>query len=151
MLRLDDSLLEVDIGEGIELIHHDLDIVASDAVGECCHSLALVGAGDGVKLSAADVTLSVVEAGGNHVHATGIATDDDLVGELLRAEVEMEDRSIFVDNQLGVGYSILSHNYNVFLELSFCEFFLVTSSEGLVRGFAIFSRMEVSAWMLRIW
>ena len=36
MLGLVLTLLEIDVGEGIQLVHHDVEVVAADAMTEAC-------------------------------------------------------------------------------------------------------------------
>ena len=43
--------IEVDIGEGIQFVNHDVYIVATDAGGKCRDTLAFIVAGDGVEFA----------------------------------------------------------------------------------------------------
>lgn len=57
MLRALAARSEVDIGEGIELGHHDLDIVGADAVRDSHDRLAVISAADGMELARADLEI----------------------------------------------------------------------------------------------
>ena len=92
---------EVDVGQGVELVHHDVDVVAADARGEGRDALALVGARDGVELAALDLTLHGVEVVGYQGDAAGVAHEDHAVGQLFGAEVQVEDATVAIDDQLG--------------------------------------------------
>ena len=53
--------LEIDIRQGVELVHHDIDIVAADAGAKCRDALAFVQSGDRMELSVARLALLTVE------------------------------------------------------------------------------------------
>ena len=94
-----EASLEIDVGKSIELVHHDVDVVASDACGEHGEALALIGSGDGVKLAIAYLTLLAIEMGGHEVYAARVAHEDDLVGQLFGQQVEVEYATIAIDNE----------------------------------------------------
>ena len=85
VLRILLACLVVDIGQRVQLGHHDVDIVAADAVALAGDALAAVGAGDGVELAALHLTFHRVEVCGHGVHATRVTDEDDLVSELFGA------------------------------------------------------------------
>ena len=47
---------EIDVGKSIELVHHDVDIVATDAGAQYGDAFALIGASDGVALTPLNIT-----------------------------------------------------------------------------------------------
>ena len=93
------SFLEVDVGKGIQLVHHDVDVVATDACAEDCDAFALVGAGDCVELTTLYLTFLRVEMAGNGIHSSRIADQDDAVSQLFGFDVKMEDAAIFIDDE----------------------------------------------------
>ena len=99
MLALLGACGEIDVGQCVELIHHNVDVVASDACGEHGEALALIGSGDGVKLAIAYLTLLAIEMGGHEVYAARVAHEDDLVGQLFGQQVEVEYATIAIDNE----------------------------------------------------
>ncbi|CQB90210.1 Uncharacterised protein [Chlamydia trachomatis] len=60
--------------------------------------LATIGTGDGVKLTIAHGALLRVKVGGDHIHTRGIATEDDLVSQLLGLQMKVKDRAIVIDD-----------------------------------------------------
>ena len=106
------SRLIVDVGQCVEFGHDDVNIVAADAVALTGDALAFIGAGDGMELAAADLTLSGVEMVGNGIDAGRVAHQDYTVGQLLRLEVQVEAGAVFVDDELGMskGLFFLWHN-----------------------------------------
>ena len=92
---------EVDVGEGVELVDDDVDVVAADAVREDGEAFAGVVAGDAVELTVADVALDVAEVLPDHSHTVGIAHQHDAVGQLFRSQVQMKDAAVAVDDQFG--------------------------------------------------
>ena len=90
---------EVDVGEGVELVDDDVDVVAADAVREDGEAFAGVAAGDAVELTVADVALDVAEVLPDHSHTVGIAHQHDAVGQLFRFQVQVEDAAVAVDDQ----------------------------------------------------
>ena len=91
--------LEIDVLESVQLVDYDVDIVGTDAVTESGDTLATVGARDGMDLTTGDLALFAVEEGGNHIYAARVATHDDLVGQLLWTEVQMEAAAVAVDDK----------------------------------------------------
>ena len=92
--------LIVDVGEGIEFVDHDVDIVTADAMTLHRDALALVHTCDGVELTAADLALFRVEMGSDSVNTGRIAHEDNLVSQLLWLQMEVETRAVVVDDQL---------------------------------------------------
>ena len=90
---------EVDVGEGVELVDDDVDVVAADAVREDGEAFAGVAAGNAVELTVADVALDVAEVLPDHSHTVGIAHQHDAVGQLFRFQVQVEDAAVAVDDQ----------------------------------------------------
>ena len=80
----------VDIGQGVELVHDDVDIVAANAVALHRDALAFISTGNGVELSTLYFTLLAVEMVGNGVDASRIAHKNDSVGQLLGLQMEVE-------------------------------------------------------------
>lgn len=90
MVRLDFASLEVDIGQSVQFVDDDIDIVGAYTVAKTHDWLAAIGATDSVKLSRLDFKGTGVEELGYHVYSSGVADEDDAVGQLLGEEVEME-------------------------------------------------------------
>ena len=61
MLRLLRAGREINVRQGIELVHHDVDVVAADTRAERRDALAFILSGDGVKLPVRRLTLLAVE------------------------------------------------------------------------------------------
>ena len=53
-------------------------------------ALAFIHTGDGVELAAADLTLFRVEMRSNGIHTGWVANEDNLVGQLLWLQMQME-------------------------------------------------------------
>ncbi len=92
---------EVDIGQCVELRDGDIDVSDADARGEYGHAAPLVGARHGFEFPIGDFAFDLFEKGGYQCDAAGIADENHDVGKLLRLEVEVENRSVAVDNQFG--------------------------------------------------
>ena len=91
----------VDVGERIEFIGYDVDVVAADAVALAGNALAFVHTRDGMELTAADLALLRVEMGSYGVYAGGVANEYNLVGQLFGLQMEVEAGTVGIDNQLG--------------------------------------------------
>ena len=63
-----------------------------------------------MELAAAYLEGARVKEFGHHVDATGVADEDDAVGELLGEEMEVEYGTIGVDDEFGFGYEFLFHD-----------------------------------------
>ena len=80
----------VDVGQRVEFVHHDVDIVAADAVALTGNALAFVCSSDGVELPALHFALYAVEVVGYGVHACGVTYEHYAVGQLFRTQMQME-------------------------------------------------------------
>ena len=97
------AAIEVDIGKGVELVDHNVDVVASDTRREHGDALALVYSGDGMKLTAGDVALDKVEVCSYRGHAAWVAYENHLGGQLLGTYMKMEYGAVFIDDEFGGG------------------------------------------------
>ena len=93
--------LVVDIGQRVEFVDHNVDVVAANAVTLTGDALAFIGAGDGVELATAHFVLDGVEMGGNGAHAGWVANENDLIGQMFGFQMKMKARSVFVDDEFG--------------------------------------------------
>ena len=72
--------LEVDIGGGIELGYHDVDVVASHAGAESCKAVAVIASCEGMQFAVLAFELNRIEDVFEHVHTVGVANQKDVVG-----------------------------------------------------------------------
>ena len=93
--------VEVDVGQRVQLVHHDVDVVAPYAGAHHRDALAPAGAGDGVELAALHLVLARVEVPGHKGHAPRVAHQDDFVGQPFGPDVEVEHGTIVVDDEFG--------------------------------------------------
>ena len=91
--------LIIDVGKCVELIGHDVDVVAADTMTLGSDALALVHAGDSVKLTAAHLVLDAVEVVSNGVYSGWITYQDHFVCQELWLQMQMETRAVGIDNQ----------------------------------------------------
>lgn len=82
--------VEVDVGKSVEFCQDDVDVVASNARGENCDSLALIGAGDAVELAAANLAFFLGKVFSYGVDSARITYKDDAVSELFGTQMEVE-------------------------------------------------------------
>ena len=80
----------IDVGERVELVCYDIDIVATDTMALHGDALALIGACDGVELTTAHLALLGVEMGGNGIYTGGIAHEYHFICQLFWLEMQME-------------------------------------------------------------
>ena len=93
------AFFEIDVCEGIKLVHHDIDVVATDARTQASDAFALVCAGNCMKLTAFYLAFLRVEMAGNSRHTTWVANKNDAVSKLFWFDVKMENAAIFVDDK----------------------------------------------------
>ena len=80
----------VDVGQRVELVHHDVDVVTADAVRLARDAFAFIGACDGVELAAADLVLNGVEMGSYGIYTRRVANEDDAVSQKLGLQMKVE-------------------------------------------------------------
>lgn len=107
--------LEIDIYEGVQLRHDNIDIVGADARGENGNALPLIGAGEADELTIGVLALNGVEELLNHRDTTRIANEDDFIGELSGLDMEMENRAVGIDDELRIGNRGFIHCRIIFL------------------------------------
>ena len=107
--------LEIDVGQCVKLVHHDVDVVAPDARTQRSDALALVSAGDSMELAVADLAFLTVEMGSDKIDPARVADENNLVSQLLRLEMKMENAAVGVDNQLRLRKDIVFwHDWQCF-------------------------------------
>ena len=96
---VDGAGLKVDIGKGIELVEHNIDIVWTNA---CAHNRDAFGAYIacvGNKFAVLRTVFDRVEIFRYFVHAIGVANGDDGFGEIFACYIEVVDVSFAVNDQ----------------------------------------------------
>ena len=91
----------VSVGKGVEFVDDDIDVVAADAVTLTSDTFAFIHTSDGVELTAADLALLRVEMGSNGVNTGRITHEHHLVGQLLWLQMQVETRTVSIDDQFG--------------------------------------------------
>ena len=91
VFRLHLHRLEVDVGEGVQLVHHDVDIVGAHAGGEDADAFAAQGAGVGHEFAVLPAEFDGIEAAGDVLHTSRIAHHNDMVSNLFGMKSEMVD------------------------------------------------------------
>jgi len=89
---------KVDIGEGVELVEHDVDIVRADAGGDYGEAFLADAAGVGNEFPVVGAVFDSVEVFANVVDAVRIAYGEDGGGEFFGTEVEVVDGATVIDN-----------------------------------------------------
>ena len=83
------SRLQVDIGEGVEFVHHDINVVGTHARREHSDTFAVEIAGTGDEFTVLTFHLNLVEKRGNHFDTTRVANHDDVIGQLIGMQIQM--------------------------------------------------------------
>ena len=90
---------EVHIGQGVELGHHDVDIVRADAVGQRRDALSVAFAGNGYEFTGFVAEFDICQVFSDHVHAGRVSHHDDVVGQFFGFQVNVKHGTVAVDNQ----------------------------------------------------
>ena len=90
----------IDVSERVNLIHDDVAVIGTDTGRDTGDTFALELTSDGMELTGLNVTLdrSFIKEGGYHVYTILVADEDDLVSQELRFEMQMECRTITIDD-----------------------------------------------------
>ena len=91
--------LEIDVGEGIELRHHDIDVVRADAGGQDRDALPVEQPRGPDEFARSALGLDGGEIGFDHGDPAGVADEDHVVGQLFRTDVDVERGAVTVDDQ----------------------------------------------------
>lgn len=103
--------LEVDVGQGVEFVDYNVDIVGADTVAEAHYGFALVGASDGVEFAGRYFESPGVEERCHHVDARRIAYEDNAVGELRGEQMQVEYAAVGVDYEFGWRDNLVFHSW----------------------------------------
>ena len=93
--------LEVDVCQGVQFVHHNVDIVATDARGDYRDAFAFVCTGYGLEFAAFYLAFFVLEVGCDQCHASGVAYQDYFICQPFGLYVEVENGTVIIDNQFG--------------------------------------------------
>lgn len=88
MFGLLGTCLEVDVFQSVELVHHDVNIVASYSCALNGDAFALIGAGNGMEFTAFHLALFLFKVGCHEAYTARVANENHLVGELFRTQME---------------------------------------------------------------
>ena len=97
MLGTNLASLEIDVLEGIEFVHYDVDIVRANAMAHGRDALAFESACDSMEFAGRDFALPAIEERGNQVNTSWVTTHDDLVGQLVGTNMQVETTAIRID------------------------------------------------------
>ena len=110
---------EIDVRQGVQLGHHDVDVVGADAMGQDGDTLAVPPSGDGDELAGGMPELDIFQQFGDHVDPAGVAHKDDVVGQFFRLQVNVEHGAVAVDDEFGFRDSHGNSDYAVMHKYSF--------------------------------
>ena len=99
MLRFFGAGSEVDVLQCIQLVDHDVNIIASDSGALHGDSLALICSGDGVEFAAGNLALLGLEVRCYEGYSAWVAHEDYFIRHLLRAQMKVEATSILIDDE----------------------------------------------------
>ena len=75
------------------------------------NGLATDGAANGMKLAGRHLKILSIKESGDEIHTTGIAYQDYTIGELVGAQMQVENGAVGIDDEFGGRYDFLVHGY----------------------------------------
>ena len=90
---------EIDIRQGVEFGHDNVNIVGADAMRQDGDAFPVPLSGDGNEFAGSVAELDLVQQVRDHVHAAGVAHEDDVVGQFFRLQMDMEGGAVAIDNE----------------------------------------------------
>ena len=103
--------VEVDVGQRVEFVDDDVDVVTTDTGGNDCDALAFVGTGHGAEFAALDFAFAVLKVRCDELNSAGIADENHFVCDLFGKKVEVENRTVCVENEFGFGKMDVVHGH----------------------------------------
>ena len=107
-VRLLGAGVKVNVGESIEFVDDNIYIVAAYACGEHGDAFSLIATCDGVKFATTNITFDRVKMRGHHGHSARITHENNLFCQLLGFEMQVEYRTIVVNDKFG-GSVVCAH------------------------------------------
>ena len=93
--------LEIDISQCVKFVHYDVYIVASDTGRHYSDTLALITAGNSTEFTALNFAFFIFKMRSNEGYAARVAHKDYFVCQPFRLYMQVENGTVFVDNQFG--------------------------------------------------
>ena len=75
---------QIDMGQSIQFVDNDIDIIRTDTGGNHGKPVTPVTAGDGVKFAVTFFQLDLLKMGGDGFHPSRVTDQNDIVGKVLR-------------------------------------------------------------------
>ena len=97
----------IDIGQSIQLVDNDVNVVATDTVALTSDSFSFISACNGMKLTTADLIFDGIEMCCNRIDTCRIAHEDDFIGQILRLQMQVKARAVVIDNQFRFGKKLV--------------------------------------------
>ena len=94
MLRLYFASSEVDIGQSVELGHHDVYVIRTDSGRKYRNARIIVNACRPYEFARCTFALECLEVRLEHRHPTRVTYEDDVTDQLLRTDVKMENVAV---------------------------------------------------------
>ena len=91
--------VEIDIGKSIQLVHHDIDVIASDTRRLNGNTLTFIDTSNGAEFTAGHLTFYRIEMRGNGGYTSRITNKDYLVCQILGLEMEVECASVLINGE----------------------------------------------------
>lgn len=101
--------LEVYVGESVEFVDHNVDVVGSDAMAKTHDGLAFVCAAYRVEFAGRDLECTCVEKLGHHVDTARVSDEDHTVRELRRQKMQVEYTAVGIDYKFRFGDYFFAH------------------------------------------
>ena len=99
MLRFFGAGSEVDVLQRIQLVDHDVNIIASYTGALHGDSLSFICSGDGVEFAALNLALLGLKVRCYEGYSAWVAHEDYFIRHLLRAQMKVEATSILIDDE----------------------------------------------------
>ena len=100
----DGTGFEVDVGERIEFIEHDVDVVRTNTGAAYGEALVADIAGMGNEFAVLVLEFDAVEILTDFFYAIGVSNHDDGICDFLRTAIEVVDSAAFVQYKFGCRY-----------------------------------------------
>ena len=104
----------VDVGQRVEFVDHDVDVVTTDTVTLAGDALAFVGTRNGMELATADFVFNGVEVGSNSIYTSWVADEDNTVCQKFGLQMKVETGAVTVDDEFGLGEMLCTHSFICF-------------------------------------
>ena len=104
----------VDVGQRVQFVDHDIDIVAADAMRLTGNALSFIHTRYGVEFTRRNLVFNTVKVGCYRVDTSRVTNENHLVSQKFRLQVKVKTGTVTIDDEFRFGEMLFCHSITCF-------------------------------------